>query len=69
MVKYEKECPRCKKLTVLELPKEGVLNWEKGMYVQDAFPELSSSDREILISGFCASCWDEMFLDSDDLGG
>lgn len=33
-----------------------------GMFAQNAFPNMSSNDREqFFISGFCGSCWDKMF--------
>ena len=31
------------------------------MLMQDIFPDLSITDRELLISGTCAECWDKMF--------
>lgn len=30
-------------------------------HIQDIFPYLSPSDRELLISQTCRECWDEMF--------
>lgn len=33
--------------------------WRSGTFVQDAFPYLTVSDRELLISGVCDSCWDD----------
>ena len=30
---------------------------------QDAFPELSAGEREFLISGYCNTCFDEVFAD------
>lgn len=40
--------------------------WERGAHIQDAFPQLSPEDREILISGTCPKCWDEIFGVDDD---
>lgn len=30
-------------------------------HVQDIFPYLSASERELLISHICPKCWDDMF--------
>ena len=33
--------------------------WKGGMLIQDAFPYLSSADREFLISGLDEQAWEE----------
>ncbi len=35
-------------------------------YVEEAFPYLSESDREFLISGFSPAGWDKIFPPEDD---
>lgn len=35
-------------------------------HVQAIFPYLSPADREMLISGMCAECWDKLFGDFDE---
>jgi hypothetical protein len=35
--------------------------WTRGMKVQDAFPELTPGQRELMISGTCEPCFDKMF--------
>ena len=40
--------------------------WKSGELIQDAMPELSAGDRELLISGTCGECFDEMFPAVDD---
>lgn len=37
---------------------------QKGL-IQDLLPELSDSDREILLTGTCQEAWDEMFVDGE----
>lgn len=34
-------------------------------HVQDIFPYLSASERELLISHICPKCWDDMFGDDE----
>ena len=55
------ECPFCgceNKITVNEADYR---SWRDGELAQIAFPYLSADDREMLISGICPTCWDEMF--------
>lgn len=40
---------------------EGLFKANQGMFVQQAFPELSSDDREFLISGYSPEGWDLVF--------
>lgn len=40
--------------------------WERGAHIQDAFPRLPPEDREILISGTCPKCWNEIFGEDDN---
>lgn len=35
-------------------------------YIQDVFPLLTKEDREVMISGTHAKCWEEMFSDIDE---
>ena len=63
-------CPFCHNTTELVVPFEGYKAWQSGELVQNALPELSVDDREMLISGTCETCWDELFKieDEDDVG-
>lgn len=35
--------------------------WQAGAFVQDAFPGLSASEREVLVSGSHAKCFEDAF--------
>lgn len=64
-------CPMCGKAYELTVPTDGYFAWRvEGALVQDAFPEMSASDREMLISGICEECQEDIFGDdfeeSDD---
>jgi endogenous inhibitor of DNA gyrase (YacG/DUF329 family) len=37
-----------------------------GVLAQDAFPTLSATDRETMISGMCPECQDEIFGSDDE---
>ena len=54
-------CPFCGRANEVEVNEMDYLDWQDGKLAQDAFPYLSASDREMLISGICSDCWDGMF--------
>lgn len=61
-----KRCPICHKVTEVVVPVAGYELWQAGSYIQDAFPELSVSDREVLKTGTCDFCWDNLFPEEED---
>ena len=42
------------------------LNQESLPLIQDHFPELTDDQKELLISGVCQDCFDQLFSDSLD---
>lgn len=50
-------CPSCQKRRDVEVVKNDYYAWKRGRYAQDAFPYLSASERESLITGICDDCW------------
>lgn len=62
-----KPCINCNKRETLTISVEGYRLWKhEGKYVQDAFPELSDDDRELLISGTCKECFAALFPPDED---
>jgi len=62
-----KRCICCKQVKVVEVNKDGYISWLLGeAHIQDAMPELSAGDRELLISGVCSTCFDEMFSEEEE---
>jgi hypothetical protein len=60
-------CRRCGEFHELQPTIAGYIAWHNGVLIQDAMPELSASERELLISGTCGKCFDELFgLSSDE---
>jgi hypothetical protein len=53
-------CQFCCRALELEVNEDDYDAWKDGELVQNAFPYLSSAEREILVSGMCPSCWDKM---------
>ena len=54
-------CRRCNEVTELKVDFEQFTKWQQGELIQNALPELDVDQRELLISGTCPTCWDEMF--------
>lgn len=65
-MKIQKQCRMCRKVITLEVSESGYEMMLAGAHIQDAFPELSVDDRELLISGICGSCFDELFAEDDE---
>lgn len=58
-------CPICKKQDDKEISQEQFnlyMNRKRnGIHVQDVFPDMPAPEREQFISGYCPTCWDELF--------
>lgn len=60
-------CPFCGCLTDIEVEVEQYESWAfGGVLIQNAFPALSATERETLISGICPDCQDDIFSDEDE---
>jgi hypothetical protein len=59
-------CTFCGKGTILSLPEYAVKEWQAGMLVQRAFPEMLPAQRELLISGTHPDCWGKFMVDDED---
>jgi hypothetical protein len=58
-------CPKCGEAWILEgIPFEGYERWLSGELIQRALPDLTINERELLISGLCSKCWDQLFLET-----
>lgn len=60
-------CRFCGKSHILKVKQEDFFSWKTGeKLVQNAMPYLTPSERELLISNTCETCWDKMFADHED---
>lgn len=59
-------CPFCGHTTYIQCDKDAYDRWQNGVSIQDAMPDMTPEDREMLISGICPSCWDDMFGEEDE---
>ncbi len=48
------------------VPSEGLYRYRQGALIQKAFPEMSSDDREFLMTGISPEKWDRLFKDQED---
>jgi hypothetical protein len=56
-----KTCVVCDQYEIWSLDRQAVESWQEGELIQNAFPDMSMSDRELLISGTHPACWDKLF--------
>ena len=58
----KKSCPFCGKSSELVIDNvDNYIDFMHGTRVQDAFPTLSASDREFLLTGMCKECQEKIF--------
>ena len=59
-------CPDCKGESALAVSTTSLEEWltTRGL-IQVLFPELSSFQREQLITGYCQACWDAMWAEEE----
>lgn len=55
-----RDCPWCGKTQSIAVESEEWDVYQLGALVQEAFPDRNPSERRILVSGICDSCWERM---------
>ena len=57
-------CPFCGKISKLKVStkvwRDGLNAYKNGALIQNAWPTLSPSDRELILTGICDECWNKM---------
>ena len=57
-------CPFCNKAHTITVDRkeyyDGLVARECGALIQDAFPNFTPSEREMIMTGICDKCWDNM---------
>ena len=56
-------CPMCNTYHTLTVDMTRFILYQGGMSIQDAFPEMSPTDRERFISGLCPDCQKKIFVE------
>lgn len=54
-------CKNCTARIVLKFNASDYRRWKEGALIQRVMPYLTPDEREILITGVCGKCFDEMF--------
>lgn len=62
MVNIDIECIACSETETIK-EQEGIRidSWAKGEYIQNAFPHLDATKREMMVSGLCSECQKAVF--------
>lgn len=66
-IDYVAECRICNKETVITMTSKQYFGYidKNRPIIQEIFPELTPDIRELLVSGTCGICWEDMFNDLD----
>jgi len=57
-------CGTMYKIKFTEEQYQRLVHWKAGkMHIQEALPEFSADDRELLLSSICGTCYDKIFKD------
>lgn len=54
-------CPYCLTPAFVEVDAKAYNRWQVGTLIQEAFPDMSIDDREMLQTGYHPDCWDKEF--------
>lgn len=65
LVDYNARCPFCGDLNIIKVPEESLQAYNNGVLAQNAFPNLTAAEREMIITGICPKCWDYYFGKAD----
>lgn len=65
-IMYTIQCRVCKEYIQISATPSQVQAWKEGLLIQKAMPNVPADERELLISGICGSCFDEMFQEDND---
>ena len=54
-------CPFCGAESVVTVDAKAYFAWQGGELIQNAMPNLDASTKEMLISGICLKCQEDIF--------
>jgi len=63
---HTRPCIRCKQRSVIVVEDREYERWRAGAFVQDAFPNLSLTSRELIVSGTHEACWRTLFGEEEE---
>jgi hypothetical protein len=59
------QCPWCGRPYEFEVSYDGYIQWRSGVLIQNAFPTLTPTEREYMLTGYCADCQKKLFGDDE----
>lgn len=65
-IAIEVRCPFCGAINHIAVFETDYDRWIDGELVQNAFPYLTADERELLVSGLCFKCQDDVFGSDDE---
>ena len=62
-MKLPRLCPMCGTINSkeLDITDKQLSDWKNGGLIQNVFPNLSASEREFIITGYCDNCQELLF--------
>ncbi len=60
-----KTCILCSKESEVTVKEVDYMAWRDGVSIQNVMPYLTPDQRELLISGICGNCFDDLFPEED----
>ena len=54
-------CVKCDRPVDVPCTEQQIKVWQDGEMIQNAMPNLTADQREMLITGICGICWEVMF--------
>jgi hypothetical protein len=61
-----RDCTFCGDPAVTVVPAQGLWDWEHGAFAQVAFPNLTATEREQVMTGTHGECWDRFMKEDDE---
>lgn len=55
------KCIVCDGQGLVTMPRAAYFDWRDGAFIQDAWPQATATERELLISGTHPECWNLTF--------
>lgn len=65
-VTKNKTCLKCGVTHEIKIASGDYIRWKRGAHIQFVAPYLSEDQRELLISGICGTCFEEMFAEDEE---
>jgi len=62
----ETACPACGQGEQITVDADGYTRWVDGELIQTALPNLTNTQRERLISGYCKPCWSHLWAEEEE---